>query len=132
MPPPPSDAERSTGLLVVAGPIADGDVAKLCERLRAVIAGSDAQRIVSDVSTLPASAGAVEALARLQLTARRLHRHVRLQRASPGLEHLLQFVGLADVLAMNAPLGGRRRGNAEQREHPLGVQKAVDRDDPSL
>jgi len=86
------------GLLVIAGPLADGDVQALCERLRAVIAASDVQVVVCDVAALPANARAFEALARLQLTARRLQRRIRLQRASPELQQLLQFVGLADVV----------------------------------
>ena len=89
------------GLLVIAGPIGDGEVQALCERLRAVIATSDAQVVVCDVSALPANARAIEALARLQLTARRLQRHIRLQRASPELQQLLEFVGLADVVPVS-------------------------------
>jgi hypothetical protein len=123
------------GLLVVAGPIADGDVPRLCERLRAVIASSDAELVVCDVAALPANARAIEALARLQLTARRLHRRIRLQRAAPGLEHLLQFVGLADVVPVSptsTPLGGQRGRNAEEGEHPRRVEEGVDRDDPPV
>ena len=98
----PADPEGSMGLIVITGPIADGDVEALCDRLRAVIATSDAQVVVCDVGALPANARAIEALARLQLTARRLHRRIRLQRASPELQQLLQFVGLADVVPANA------------------------------
>jgi len=98
----PADPERRTGLLVIAGPLADGDVQALCERLRAVIATSDAQVVICDVGALPANARAIEALARLQLTARRLQRRIRLQRASPELQLLLEFVGLADVVPASA------------------------------
>ena len=98
----PADPERSTGLLVIAGPIAEGDVQALCERLDVVIATSDAQVVVCDVGALPANARAIEALARLQLTARRRQRRIRLQRASPELQQLLQFVGLADVVPASA------------------------------
>jgi hypothetical protein len=89
------------GLLVITGPLGDGEVKTLCERLRAVIATSDAQVVVCDVSALPANARAIEALARLQLTARRLQRRIRLQRASPELQQLLEFVGLADVVPVS-------------------------------
>ena len=131
-PSPPLDPERSTGLLVIAGPIADGDVEALCERLKAVIASSDAELVVCDVSALPPSAGAVEALARLKLTARRLDRRIHLRRASPCLEHLLEFVGLADVIGVGGPSGRQRRWHAEQGEHPLRVEERVDRDDPPV
>ena len=98
MPPSSPDREPSTGRLVIARPSSDADVPELCELLRAVIATSDARTIVCDVGALPADAHAVDALARLQLTAHRLHRRIRLQRASPQLEQLLDFAGLADVV----------------------------------
>jgi hypothetical protein len=130
---PPPDPERSTGLLVIAGPVAGPeDVRRLCEQLRAVIQRSDAHVVVCDVSALPASARSIEALARLQLTARRLGRRIRLQRASRCLEELLEFAGLADVVSVNAPVGGEREGQPEHREHPLDVEEAVDRGDPAV
>jgi hypothetical protein len=126
--PPATPPEPSTGLLVLAA-IGDGDVAMLCERLRAVIVASDAEVVVCDVGALPANARTIEAVARLQLTARRLGRRIRLQRASHDLEQLLAFVGLADVVAVGPGLRGRRR-HAEQREHPCRVEERVDGDDP--
>ena len=48
--------------------------------------------------TLAADAVTIEALARLQLTARRLGRRITLRRVSPDLDRLVSFVGLADVL----------------------------------
>lgn len=100
--PPPADPEPSTGLLVIAGPVAARDVPALCDRLRTVIAMSDAEVVVCDVAGLPANARSIEALARMQLTARRLQRRIRLQRASPELQQLLQFAGLADVVSVRA------------------------------
>lgn len=130
---PPPDRERSTGLLVVGGPLAGAeDVRRLCEQLRVVIAAGDARVVVCDVSALPANARAIEALARLQLTARRLQRRIRLQRASRELEQLLEFAGLADVVSANARAGGKGERHAEHREHPLDVEEAVDRGDPPV
>ena len=129
--PPPHAHSPSTGLLVIAGPIGDGDVPPLCECLRAVIDGSDGELIVCDVGALPANVRTVEALARLQLTARRHGRRIQLQRASRELEQLLEFVGLADVAAVRPALGGRSR-HAEEREHPRRIEKRVDRDDPPV
>ncbi|MDP8967128.1 MAG: STAS domain-containing protein [Actinomycetota bacterium] len=93
---------------------------------------SDARTIVCDIAALPADAHAVDALARLQLTARRLHRRLRLQRASPQLEELLDFAGLADVVAPNAPprCAGQRGRHREQREQPPRREERVDRRDP--
>jgi hypothetical protein len=100
VPPAPPPPERSTALLLIAGPVADGAAVRaLCERLRAVIANTDArQTIAVDVGALHATCRSIEALARLQLTASRAHRRIRLQRASPALEQLLDFAGLADVV----------------------------------
>ena len=66
--------------------------------LRDVLERSDAGVVVCDVRALRADATTIEALARLQLTARRLGRRIRLLRASPDLDRLVSFVGLADVL----------------------------------
>jgi len=141
-PPPDLAPPSTTGLLVIGGPVAAADVPRLCERLTAVIATSDADVVVCDVGDLAADTQTIAALARLQLTARRLQRRIRLQRASRDLQQVLAFVGLADVFPVGrratrrpAPrpeLLGRPRRNAEQREHPLGVEKRVDRDDPPV
>ena len=102
MPPsphPPPDRDPTTGLLVIAGPVRGAeDVRALCEQLTRVITNSDAGSVVCDVHALPPDARAIEALARLQLTARRARRHIRLQRAAPELLQLLSFAGLADVI----------------------------------
>ena len=117
-----------TGLLVIAGPIAGAeDVRRLCDQLQGVIRTSDARIVVCDVSALPATARTIEALARLQLTARRLQRRIHLQRASREL--LLDFVGLAGVVSA---IAGQRERQAEHREHPLDVEEAVDRRDPPV
>ena len=129
---PTADREPSTGLLVIGGPLACGDVAALCDRLRAVLSASDASVVVCDVGALPANARTIEALARLQLTARRLQCRIRLRRVSAELEQLLRFAGLADVVPISGQLSGQRRRHAEQGEHPLRVEERVDRDDPPV
>jgi hypothetical protein len=120
-PPPPSQP-----VWVIAGPLAAGDAADLCERLRAVLASSDAAVIVCDVGGLPANIVTVDLLARLQLTARRLGRRIELRSGTPELGRLLAFVGLADVLGL-----GGQCGQAEEREQPCAVEERVDRDDPA-
>jgi ABC-type transporter Mla MlaB component len=85
-------------VLVLTGPIAAGDAASMCERLRAVADAGCATVIVCDVRALRADARSVDALARLQLTARRLGCRIRLHRASAELDELLSFLGLADVV----------------------------------
>jgi hypothetical protein len=86
----------STAFLVLEGPA--GDVPGLCDRLRAVLETSDAETVVCDVRALPADLRWVDALLRLQLTAVRLGARIRLYGASPELEELLAFVGVADVV----------------------------------
>jgi hypothetical protein len=66
--------------------------------------------IVCDVGALAPDVAAVDALARLQLTARRLGYEIRLRDASVDLQDLLDFVGLSDVLRVEAG------GQAEERE----------------
>jgi ABC-type transporter Mla MlaB component len=129
--PTSSAHDPSTGLFVISGPIGEGDAPRLCERLRLVINSSDGELIVCDVDALPANVRTIEALARLQLTARRHGRRIRLQRASRELQQLIEFVGLSEVLAVRPALRGRS-GDAEEREHPRGVEERVDPDDPPV
>jgi hypothetical protein len=85
-------------VLVIDGPVAAADVPRLCASLGDMLRRSDADVVVCDVRTLAADATTIEALARLQLTARRRGCRIRLLRASPDLDRLVSFVGLADVL----------------------------------
>ena len=66
--------------------------------------------IVCDVGALAPDVAALDALARLQLSARRLGYEIRLRDASVDLQDLLDFVGLRDVLRVEAG------GQAEKRE----------------
>ena len=81
--------------------------------------------IVCDVGALAPDAVTVDALARLQLTARRLGMEMRLRHASSELQDLLAFVGLRTVLRVEAG------GQAEQREQRLGVEEERELDDPA-
>jgi hypothetical protein len=58
--------------------------------------------ISCDVGALPPDAAAIDTLARLQLTARRLGLELRLRHASSELQDLLAFAGLRDVLRVEA------------------------------
>ncbi len=81
--------------------------------------------IVCDVGALAPDAAAVDALARLQLTARRLGCEIRLRDASVDLQDLLDFVGLRDVLLVEAG------GQAEEREELVRVEEERELDDPA-
>jgi len=81
----------------IGGPIAREELPSLCERFRAAAEG--ACEVVCDVGGLGrADAVAVDALARVTLTARRLGCTVRLRHASDGLVGLVAFMGLDGVI----------------------------------
>jgi ABC-type transporter Mla MlaB component len=113
--------------LVISGPLTPADAAALCERARSELERSDAEVLVCDVAALThPDAGTVEALARLQLTARRLGRQVRLREPSRELRGLLDLFGLSEVLRVEP---GRQ---PEEREQPLGVEERVEMGDPPV
>jgi ABC-type transporter Mla MlaB component len=64
----------------------------------ALLAGEDAGVVLCDVRGVPADAATVDALARLQLAARRHGCRLRLVNASDELRELTAFLGLRDVL----------------------------------
>lgn len=129
-PRPPS--ELSTTVLVLSGPIARDDIPALCERVRVLLEGCDADPVLCDVGALDdPDAVTVDALARLQLTARRVGRQVRLRDACGELQDLLAFVGLGEALPLGEPLGLEPRGQAEEREQAHGVEEEADPGDPT-
>jgi len=81
--------------------------------------------IPCDVSSLGADLSTVDALARLQLLARRAGHEVRLQNASPELWALLSLVGLDEVLRVES---GRE---AEQREERVRLEEECEFRDPA-
>jgi hypothetical protein len=72
----------------------------------------------------------VEALARLQLTARRLGGKVWLRHASVELRELLHLAGLEGVVPCRAGFPFEPRGEPEEREEPRRVEKEGDPTDP--
>jgi ABC-type transporter Mla MlaB component len=115
-------------VLVIRDPIETGDVAGLCARLRQIARASDAGEIVCDVGALTrVDASTIDALARLQLTARRLGRRMRLRDAPPRLRELLAFFGLTDAVPLVQVVG-----EPEQGEHARGVEERVEPGDPPV
>jgi uncharacterized protein len=91
--------ERRTLSFRIDGPITREDLPGLCDRVSKLLASSDADEAICDVSGVRVDAVAVDALARLQLAARRHGCRIRLcGSASPELLALLGFMGLTDVL----------------------------------
>jgi ABC-type transporter Mla MlaB component len=124
--------EPTTIVLVISGPIARAGIAGLCERVAVLLEGSDADHVVCDVRALvDPDAVAVDALARLQLTARRLGRQVRLRHACGELEDLLALMGLRGVVSPCAGSAVEPRGQAKQGEQARGVEEEADPADPT-
>lgn len=90
VPQPPSFAIR--------GPIEPSDLQGLCDRVCALLRRSGAGVVCCDVAGVEPDAVTVDALARLQLGARRLGCQVRLRGASHELRELVAFMGLENVL----------------------------------
>jgi ABC-type transporter Mla MlaB component len=82
----------------VHGPISRADLPGLCERVCGLLREGSADVVLCDVSGVEPDSVTVDALARLQLTARRNGCRVRLRDASRELLDLVAFMGLRDVL----------------------------------
>ena len=80
------------------GPIARDDLPGLCDRVCALLRDNGADVARCDVGGVEVDAVTVDALARLQLAARRQGCRVRLRNASPELLELVDFMGLRNVL----------------------------------
>ena len=83
----------------IYGPIARPDLPGLCARVCALLERSAPQVALCDVRGVPADAVTVDALAQLQLAARRRGCEVRLQNTTRELRELVDLMGLADVVA---------------------------------
>jgi hypothetical protein len=91
-------ATAHTFTFAVRGPIARDDLPGLCGRVCALFSAHGPGVVHCDVGTVAADAVTVDALARLQLAARRYDCRVRLRHASPDLRALVGFLGLDAVL----------------------------------
>jgi hypothetical protein len=120
----------STIVFALDGPVAPRDVRWMCERVRFMLQRSGTDHVVCDVGAVSyPDAGTVEALARMQLTARRFGGRMVLRNACGELRGLLTLSGLSDVL----PCGELRleaRGHGEEREPAGGVEEEGDPTDP--
>ena len=90
---------QQTFTFAIYGPIARSDLPGLCDRVCALLDANRADVALCDVSGVGVpDAVTVDALARLQLAARRYGCQVRLRNASDELRELVAFMGLTDVL----------------------------------
>ena len=79
--------------------------------------------LVCDVHAVTPDAAALDALARIQLNARRLGLELELRHASKALLDLIAFAGLDEVLRAEL------EGEAEEREERGGVEEERELDD---
>jgi hypothetical protein len=82
--------------------------------------------IICDVSALAPDAGSVDALARLELLAKREGVALRLCKASPELHELLRLCGLGDVLRVEVVR------QPEEREERVRVEEERQLGDPPV
>ena len=91
-------AQAPPTTFAVHGPITHADLPGLCDRVCALLERSAPGVAYCDVGSVQPDAVTVDALARLQLAARRFGCQVRLRNASDELLELVAFMGLLDVL----------------------------------
>jgi ABC-type transporter Mla MlaB component len=121
------EPEHTPPVFTLGGTIIRAEIPGLCERLLALLTRDARQgaMLICDVGGLGrADVTAVEALARLQLTARQRGCRLWLRGASPELRALLALTGLAETLPVEP------RGQIKQREQPRGVEEEGDTADP--
>lgn len=100
-------------VFAIHGPIRRADLPGLCDRVCAILGGAGAVA-ECDVRGVEPDAVCVDALARLQLAARRRGCCVCLVNASPALLGLVELMGLANVL----PAGPFRTSSRVERHPP--------------
>ncbi len=88
-------------VLTLRGEIGRADLPGLCARVTALIEGSGAELVVCDVAEVSSpDCATVDALARIQLTTRRLGSGLRLRSASDELHEVLAMAGLCEVVGL--------------------------------
>jgi ABC-type transporter Mla MlaB component len=118
---------RAPVRLAIDGPIVPGDVPVLWERVRGVVEAGQAEVVVCDLEGLAGpDVATLDALARLQLAAKRSGGRIRLQHACASLRALLAFTGLGEVVPLAAGSVVQPRRQPEQREQPLDVEEEDD------
>ena len=93
--------EPKAVVLTLRGAITRDAVPGLCARVTALIEESGAELVVCDVADVSdPDCATVDALARIQLTARRLGSGLRLRGASDELHEVLAMAGLCEVVGL--------------------------------
>jgi ABC-type transporter Mla MlaB component len=90
--------QSETVYALIRGPLERGDLPGLYRRICAQLAATHGGRLVCDVAEVAVNAVAVEALARLQLGARRHGCRVLVANAPAELDDLIELCGLEEML----------------------------------
>ena len=123
---------RMTTIVALRGPIARGDIPALCARVHELLRRGGSGPVIFDITELEEpDAATIDALARLQLTALRVGRRIRLRNACGEVQDLLALVGLVDLLPVIQRSGAEAVGQPEQREQVGGVEEEADPCDPT-
>jgi ABC-type transporter Mla MlaB component len=126
-------AEPETGCLVLelSGAVTPDHLPRLVGCVRALLESAQ-ERIVCDVAALEPDLTTVDALARLQLAARRRGLEVTLVHASESLQGLLGLCGLDEVIPPCDGLGVEVQREPEHRKDRRRVQEEHDPGDAAV
>jgi ABC-type transporter Mla MlaB component len=117
-------------VLSIVGRVTPDDVDGLYCRVTNQRGESGEGAVLCDVGAVTAvDAVIVDALARLQLNARRDGRSIELLHASAALRDLLDFIGLSKAVPCVGGSGLEPRRQAEEREPASGVEEEGDSGD---
>ncbi|MPZ70623.1 MAG: STAS domain-containing protein [Actinobacteria bacterium] len=126
-------APGTTIVWTIGGRLDRAHIPRLCREFGALLGSSGARVVVCDVGGLiDPDCVAVDAVARLQLAARRRGATVTLLRASNELKELLELIGLENVIRHYETLLVDPLGEPEHREQVLGVEEEIEPDDPPV
>lgn len=94
----PTPSGPRTVAIAISGPISRADLPGLCTRVCSLLTQGHADVVFCDVTGGDPDAVTVDALARLQLAAKRHGCKVRLRHAPSELRELVYLMGLEDIL----------------------------------
>ena len=119
--------------VVLRGVIVQSDIPILCRRVSTLLKRAHADLVACDVGELVRpDLAAVDALARLQLTALREGAQIRLLNVDERLIELLRLAGLCDVVALGVELPLEAGRKPEEREEAGGVEEESDSGDLTI
>ena len=122
---------EGTNVLVLSGPVTPAELDALCARAGRWLESCTSEVVICDVGAVTdPDAATLDALARVQLTARRLGRRILLRGACQELRDLLSFAGLTDVVPCAPRLALEPGGQAEHGKEAGRVEEERDPDDP--